>query len=53
MVQLARQRLQFIAAVAVEQHQLPDPLALHGIDQVGQQMKQGGRRDAASQSAWH
>ena len=51
MVQLARQRLQLVAAVAVEQHQLAHALPLQRIDQVGEQVQQGRRRDTARQAA--
>ncbi len=51
MVQLAGQRLQLVAAVAVEQHELAHPLSLQRIDQIGQQAQQGRRRDTARQGA--
>ena len=50
MVQFARQRFQFVAAVAVEQHQLAHALALQRIDEIGQQVQQRRRRDAARQA---
>ena len=34
MVQFARQRFQFVAAVAVEQHQLAHALPLQRIDEI-------------------
>jgi hypothetical protein len=52
-VQLAQQRLQFVAAVAVEQQHLADALALHRIDQVGEDAQQRRRRQAARQRAGH
>ena len=51
MVQLAGQRLQLVAPVAVEQHQLLDVLPLQRIDQVGEHAQQCGRRDAERKGA--
>ena len=51
MVQLAHERLEFIAAVAIEQKHLPNTLPLQGVNEVGQDAKKRGRRHAASKRA--
>ncbi len=50
-MQLARERLQFIAAVTIEQHELFQALPLQGIDQIGEHRQQSRRIDAQSQAA--